>query len=219
MGIPLILGEKLHLYILTGERKRSPKMISQVMECPGDDTFIIAMPMLEGRLVPVQTDREIRLAYYRENGVYEFTERVVGRSGGKLPSLRVKALSGPVKSQRREYYRLNTVLPVNIVIEPEGEEDAPRVVKCLTLDISAGGMRLASGRGMKKDSPLTCELKLPGKVLTLKATVIRSTAVYNEEYSYEIGVQFVELDEKVRKEIIGYIFEQQIRMIQKGLMR
>ena len=218
MDIALNLGEKLHLYVLAGDRKRSPVMVSQVMECPGGNIFIIAMPMLEGRLVPVQTNKEVRLAYYRDNGVYEFTAKVLGRSGGKLPSLRVKALTEPVKSQRREYYRLNTVLPVNIVIEPRGEEGA-QAVKCLSLDISAGGMRLASGRGLKKDSLLTCEMELSGKAFKIKAKVIRSTAVYNEEYKYEIGVQFVELDEKVRKEIIGYIFEQQVKMIQKGLIR
>lgn len=218
MGIPLNLGEKLHLYVLARDRKKGPIMVSQVMECPGDDIFIIAMPMMEGRLVPVHTNKEIRLAYYRENGVYEFTAKVLGRSGGRLPTLRVKALSEAIKSQRREYYRLNTVLPVNIVIAPNGEEE-PQVVKCLTLDISAGGMRLASGSGIKKDSLLTCELELSGKALAIKAKVIRSAAVYNEEYLYEIGVQFMELDEKMRKEIIGYIFEQQIKMIQKGLMR
>lgn len=218
MDIALNLGEKLHLYILSGDRKRSPAMVSQVMECPGDNIFIIAVPMLEGRLVPIHTNKEIRLAYYRDNGVYEFTAKVLGRSGGKLPSLRVKALTAAVKSQRREYYRLNTVIPVDIVIAPKREEE-PQVVKCLTLDISAGGMRLASGCGMKKDSPLTCEFELSGKAFKIKAKVIRSTAVYNEEYKYEIGVQFVELDEKVRKEIIGYIFEQQIKMIQKGLIR
>ena len=124
MDIALNLGEKLHLYVLAGDRKRSPVMVSQIMECPGGNIFIIAMPMLEGRLVPVQTNKEVRLAYYRYNGVYEFTAKVLGRSGGKLPSLRVKALTEPVKSQRREYYRLNTVLPVNIVIEPKGEEGA-----------------------------------------------------------------------------------------------
>lgn len=217
MAIALNLGEKLHLYVLAGDRKRSPAMVSQVMECLGDDIFIIAMPMLEGRLVPIQTKKEIRLAYYRDNGVYEFTAKVLGRSGGKLPSLRIKALSEAVKSQRREYYRLNMVLPVDIVIVPKGEEE-PQLVKCLTLDISAGGMRVASGRSIKKDSRLTCEMELSGKAFKIKARVIRSTAVYNEEYSYEIGIQFEELDEKVRKEIIGYIFEQQIKMIQKGLI-
>lgn len=218
MSIHLNLGEKLHLCVLAGDRKKGPIMVSQVMECLGEDIFIIARPMLEGRPVPIHAKKEIRLSYYRDNGVYEFTAKVLGESGGKLPSLRIKALSEAVKSQRRDYYRLRTVLPVNIVVEAEGKEDA-RTVKCLTLDISAGGMSLASRHDMKKDSLLTCELRLPGESITVKAKVIRITAVHSKEYSYQIGVQFVELDERLRKEIIGYIFEQQIKMIQKGLIR
>jgi c-di-GMP-binding flagellar brake protein YcgR len=217
LSITLNIGEKLHLSIKSKDRNKKFKMVSQVLDYHGEGIFVIAMPMTGGRLVPIQNNREIQIAYFRENGVYEFTAKVLERRGGTLPYLKIRALTPVQKSQRREYYRLGKVMPVTISIPAEGEEEV-RKVKCLTLDISAGGMKVASNFGFQKDSILICELVLSNITLSVKARVIRSGEVYNEEYSFETSLQFIEVDERVRNEIITYIFEQQRDLKRKGLI-
>ena len=59
--------------------QKTVAMVSQVLECNGDNIFVIAMPMLGGKFIPVHKNNEIRLAYYRDNGVYEFTATVLKR--------------------------------------------------------------------------------------------------------------------------------------------
>lgn len=216
MDIPVVTGEKLHVIIRGKGPGKQRIMVSQVLEDSRNGVLTIAMPIQRGRLVPIKQEKEVGIMFYRDNGVYEFEARVIGRSGGRIPSLKIQVLSPIKKSQRRDYYRLNTVLPVQVHIS-YSEEDCI-VVKCLTLDFSAGGMRLASDRNIEKDCIVTCYLVLSGKPLTVKAKVIRNTTVYSKEYAYEIGVQFVELNEKVRSGIIGFIFEEQRKLKRKGLI-
>lgn len=217
MNIPVVTGEKLHVIIRGKEQGKKRVMVSQVLEDAREGVLVIAMPIFKRRLVPIKTDRTIEIMFYRDNGVYEFEARVVGRSGGRIPNLKVQALTSVKKSQRRDYYRLNTVLPVKVSISnSEGEESV--IIRCLTLDLSAGGMRLASDRDIEKDCIINCDMMLSNKPYSVKAKVVRSTAVYNQEYAFEIGVQFIELKEKVRCSIIGFIFEEQRKLKRKGLI-
>jgi len=218
LNIPVSVGEKLYIVLMDRNSKEKAMLVSQVMEELGDGLFVIAMPMIGGELEPIQIGKEVALVYYRENGVFEFRAKVIGRSEEKLPSLSIQALTPVKKSQRRNYYRLNTVLSVLIYYITPPENVSVQSFKCFIIDISAGGMRLASTVDIKKDSIILCKLELMDKPLSIKAKVIRNTAVNNQKYDYEIGTQFLDLDEKIRGEIIGFIFEKQRKLKRKGLI-
>lgn len=217
MSISVVIGEKLHIVLDNKEPGKQRFMVSQVLEKSHGGTLVIAMPILQGRLVPIRVNKIINIVFYRPNGVYEFKAQVAGRSKGKVPSIQIQALSPIKKTQRRNYFRLNTILPVQVSINcVPGEECA--VFNCLTLDISAGGMRLASNKDIDEGCTIGCDLVLAGKPLSVKAKVVRRSAVYNKEYAFEIGVQFIRLEEKVRCGIIAFIFEEQKKLKKKGLI-
>jgi c-di-GMP-binding flagellar brake protein YcgR len=218
MYIPIKIGEKLCIALAGKNAKDIGLPVSQLIENCGTGKFVIAMPILKGRLVPLHIGSEIKLVYYRKNGIYSFRAKITGRKGGRLPNLRIQALSPPNKNQRRDYFRLNMVLTTNVFYKPEPESQRLSNIKCVTLDISAGGLRLASNVEIKKDDYIICEINIMDKVLSINGRTVRSTAVYNEEYEYEIGVQFIGLHEKTRSELISFIFEEERKLKRKGLI-
>jgi c-di-GMP-binding flagellar brake protein YcgR len=218
MYIPIKIGEKLCIAIGGNNTKDIGSPVSQLIENCGNGEFVIAMPILKGRLVPLHIGTEIKIVYYRKNGIYSFRAKVTGRKGGRLPNLRIQAMSPPHKNQRRDYFRLNTVLTTNVFYKPQPESQHLADIKCVTLDISAGGLRLASNVEIKKDDYIICEINIMDKILSINGRVVRSTAVYNEEYEYEIGIQFIGLDEKTRLKLISFIFEEERKLKRKGLI-
>ncbi len=218
MNIPVGIGEKLDIILMSRNLKEKAVLVSQIMEDYGNGSFVIAMPMIRGRLVPLKTNKNIAIVYYRDNGIFEFMAKVIEKDGGRLPSIKVQALTPVKKSQRRNYYRLNTVVEVLVSNYAPQENKNFHRTKCLTLNISAGGMKLASDDEIEKGSIVLCEFRLTNKKHLIAAKVIRCKAVSDKKYAYEIGVQFLELDEKTRGEIAGYIFEQQRKLKRKGLI-
>lgn len=223
MDIPIKIGEKLDIVIKNKVSKGEGMPVSQVMESCGSNEFIVAMPICKGELIPLHIGEEIKLLYYRRNGIYSFWAKVVDRRKGKLPWMKIRALSEPQKTQRRDYYRLEMVFRVKVHYNPKSEtqqsENEQLVsMKCFTLDISAGGLRLASNIELQKDDLIVCEIALPDKTFSVNGKVIRSIAVYNLEYQFEIGVQFIGLDEKTRLWLINFIFEEERKLIRKGLI-
>ncbi len=216
MDIPVTIGEKL-LITKNKKSKKQYSMVSQVLGGCHGGILTIAMPMLRGKLVPLWPGGVIDILFYKENGIYEFKGRVISRSGGRIPSLKVRVIPPLKKSQRRDYYRLSTILPVLLHVDCS-TENGKKTIKCCTLDLSAGGMRLASDKDLEKGCIVFCSLVLEGKLFSIKAKVVRSNAVYNKEYNYEIGIQFLGLNEKMRSEIIGYIFKEQSKLKRKGLI-
>lgn len=217
MEIPVITGERLHIFLKGRRSDKRRIMTSQVLEDIKENVLTIATPMLGGRLIPIRDNRVINVLFYRSDGIYEFEAQVIGRSGGRIPSLKILALSPIQRNQRRDYFRLSTVRPVQVSIECNSGEE-PSVLEYLTLDLSAGGMKLTGRRDIEKGCIIYCEIVLADRPLKVKAKVQRNIAVYNKEYDYEIGIQFIELDEKVRSWIIGYIFEEQRKLKRKGLI-
>ncbi len=216
LNFPVVIGEKLLITRGWKSKKQCP-MVSQVIGDCREGNFTIAMPMLRGKLVPLWAGGVIRVSFCRKNGIYEFRARIIGRKNGRIPSLKIRIIPPVTKSQRRDYYRLSIVLPVLIYIDcPTGDER--KSVKCYALDLSAGGIKIASDREFERGCIVFCNMVLEDKLFSVRAKVIRSVAVYNREHAYETGLQFIDLNEKIRSKIIGFIFREQSKLKRKGLV-
>ena len=217
MNVSVKVGERLQV-VRVKKNGEEECLASQMIELLNEDILDIAMPIKEGRLVPLHVDSVIKVVFYRENGQYYFEAKVLEKIKGKIPVLRVQRISKIYKLQRRDYYRLNVVLPLKIHIADSNNGEEARVLQTFTLDISGGGLRFSLCERIEKDQVLLCELNLNDRIYSLKARVVRVNNAYDKDYAYEVGVEFIDIDERIRQDILCFVFDQQRKMRRKGMI-
>ena len=138
--------------------------------------------------------------------------------------------------QRREYYRYNCTLDVDFFVlkeENKTMESAEVIMqdllntdfneercKGVVVDLSGGGMKFRSEVQLKPEDQILVILRLINarmdKQYQIIGEVIACTEVRNEKIRlYESRVKFSIKDNKIREEIIRYIFEEERRNRQK----
>ncbi|MBO4889524.1 MAG: flagellar brake protein [Lachnospiraceae bacterium] len=197
---------------------------SELYDIESEDIIKIAMPMEQSKIVLLPVDAEYSLCFYTSNGLYQCLARVVERyKSNNLFVLSMELETDLQKYQRREYYRLNTVLEMKSkAIDDDGNKNLQQVQFIDTdltfdngtmVDISGGGARFISKVQYPKGSLIrfvfslfvngsVTEYKLVGKVL-------RSEPMENREDSFENRIQFVNMVNDDRESIIKYIFEEE----------
>ena len=124
--------------------------------------------------------------------------------------------------QRREYYRLNTVLDMKSCSLDDGtaaEEQVEFLDTDLTfddgtmVDISGGGARFISKVMYKEKSLIrfVFSLFVNGSLTEYKliGRVLKSQPMENREGSFDNRIQFVNIVDEDRESIIRYIFEEE----------
>lgn len=206
-------GEKIELLI---DRKGNPeRFFSKVESIVTEDTFIITRPIGDEQLMFLSLGEIIRIVFFRDDGAYYFDAQVIERiKHQESISARVVALSEKYKLQRRNYYRLSTMVPVAITYF----DKESKIIKSLdTIDISGGGMRIASTIRFGKDLEMDIEIKIPGmEDYIIKGKVVRSEWSDKGEGILETGIEFLNVTPLVRQMIIEYIFTKQRELLKKG---
>ena len=210
----------------TGEMIRKTYR-SELYDIVSEDQVKIAMPMEQTKIVLLPVDAEYSLCFYTSNGLYQCLARVTERfKSNNLFVLVMELETDLQKYQRREYYRLNTILDMKCKPIDKADQTGLAQVEFLDtdltfdngtmVDISGGGARFISSVQYQKNSLIRfvfslfvngaiTEYKLIGKVL-------RSEKMENREDSYENRIQFVNMQNDDRESIIRYIFEEERKM-------
>ncbi|ABY92956.1 flagellar brake protein [Thermoanaerobacter sp. CM-CNRG TB177] len=205
--INLLPGQKLRIGLNNGKTMYS----SQVQDISKNGTILIDTPVYSGHLVPVRIGSIVQIIYFTKQGLFTFYAKVLNRFSGKLALLEIMPISSVERLQRRQYFRLEKVIPFTYTISG-GEED--KVYKGLIQDISGGGLRCKVDKKLEVGTIINCVFTLDQEI-TVSGKVVR----YEEllEKGYEIGICYVDISEKVREKIISYIFEEQRKSRQKGI--
>ena len=198
---------------------------SELYDIESEDIIKIAMPMEQSKIVLLPVDAEYSLCFYTPNGLYQCLARVVERyKSNNLFVLSMELETDLQKYQRREYYRLNTVLDMKSkAIDPDekhpGLEQVQFIDTDLTfdngtmVDISGGGARFISRVQYTEGSLIRFQFSLfvNGEVTEYKLVgkVLKSTPIENKEDSFENRIQFVNMVNDDRESIIKYIFEEE----------
>lgn len=198
---------------------------SELYEIVTEDKIKIAMPMEQTKLVLLPVDGEYSMCFYTPNGLYQCMARVAERYKSNSLFVLVMELETDLqKYQRREYYRLNTVLDMKCRPLDNGEginplEHVEFMDTDLTfdngvmVDISGGGARFISTVQYAKESLIqfVFSLFVNGSITEYKllGRVLKSEKMENREDSYENRIQFVNMMNEDRESIIRYIFEEE----------
>jgi c-di-GMP-binding flagellar brake protein YcgR len=226
------VGDKIEIVRIdrrTWEEK-DVQYISKIADIK-DEYFYIFTPIKEGVYVTFYIDEILRLYKISSDGVWVFDGVVEERFKEPEYMIKVHQISDVRKIQRRMFFRL----PINLDIfikhlnsglmsgrnTPEEAADdfsEGKIVKALTKDISGGGVCFITQEEFEIGDLILTKIPIEQEELILKAQILRKERVQHPTYRFMYGCKFVEARQNEIDKIVRFIFAQQQKMRQKGLL-
>ena len=212
------VGEKIEMdYIDT--RGHINKYISQVVEIHGNELIDTLIPIHKKRDIYLKQDAILKLIVSKEEAIYELRAVVYEKLFGRIPLLRLKVFPEVNRIQRRNFFRLRIMRDIEVrLVEDLKEEKYGGKYTCSLIDISVGGLLFNSRNEFDENDTLELSLDLNGKKLVVLGVIVRRTLNDNRSSYYLYGVKFIKMNEFDKNVINKYIFEEQRRLIKKGLI-
>lgn len=235
MKVAFAIGDRIeliHIKSAIGRKVSDKKYGSQVLDFDGDRTAKIAMPISEGKVIPLEIDDDYNLCFFTNSGLYQCTAQIKKRyTENRMYVMDVIFLTPLKKFQRRKFYRLDCLFPIRYRIVPkeqfekknEAEQDHEKdeiLWKEGTIsDLSGGGIRFHGNVECKKEDLVEIVLPLSlqsGIVpLSLYMKVVSCVHFEGSRVAYETRGEFLNINEKERETVIKYVFEEQRRRMRK----
>ncbi len=196
------------------------KLISQVLDTIDERHIFIAMPIVSNMVVPIPTGEIIQIKYAKKSiGVFAFSARVLSRKHSEhLSYMKIERLSDVKKVQRRDYFRLDIVLDVQMeLVSSDGIENR-KSFSALTKDISGGGLRLISKTRVTANDIVDIVIKADSGSIQARGRIIRCVPYEGSGSEYDIAVSFDNIQDQSRTQIVSFIFNYQRKMKKKGLV-
>lgn len=226
------VGDKIEIVRIdrrTWEEK-DVQYISKIADIK-DEYFYIFTPIKEGVYVTFYIDEILRVYKVSSDGVWVFDGVVEERFKEPEYMIKVHQISDVRKIQRRMFFRL----PINLDIfikhlnsglmsvrnTPEEAADdfsEGKIVKALTKDISGGGVCFITQEEFEIGDLILTKIPIEQEELILKAQILRKERVQHPTYRFMYGCKFVEARQNEIDKIVRFIFAQQQKMRQKGLL-
>jgi c-di-GMP-binding flagellar brake protein YcgR len=180
---------------------------SRVEDQLEDGTLVIAQPSGEGTgQFAVATGRELKMEWRIRSGIARQDATVVRHLDRGIASLVVKPFGEGTVIQRRDYARVDVLLPVYI------ETHLGQEGRGTTLDLSGGGMRAVVPFELSDGQTIDVGIVLATgeDEIRCRAHTIRKVA----DETYAFG--FSEITEKDRERVIRFVFARQQSLLRDG---
>lgn len=242
------IGDKIELTHVKSEfRSRLSKRRygSKLLDYDGVRSAKIAMPIYEGKVIPLQVGDEYDLCFFTAAGLYRCRAKISNRfREGKMHVIAVEFLSLPKKFQRRMFYRLECMEEIRYRVVSEQErilaefiasgiedenqkkayEEKLKEFKAewedaLLTDISGGGVRIQCRQEVEPDSFVEVVMVLPVKNKRIRmqctAKVVATVKRDDAINGFELRCEFDRIEKDDRELIVQYVFEEQKRRLRK----
>ncbi|ACM61225.1 c-di-GMP-binding flagellar brake protein YcgR [Caldicellulosiruptor bescii] len=227
------VGDKIEIVRIdrrTWEEK-DVQYISKIADIK-DEYFYIFTPIKEGVYVTFYIDEILRVYKVSSDGVWMFDGIVEERFKEPEYIVKVKQISDVRKIQRRMFFRLPINLDIFVKVlnsdkisKENTQEDwaaddfsEGKIVKALTKDISGGGVCFIAQEEFEIGELILAKIPIQQEELILKAQILRKERVQHPTYRFMYGCKFVEARQNEIDKIVRFIFAQQQKMRQKGLL-
>ncbi len=162
------------------------------------------LPMENRQYVIARAGEMVKVSVKKDDGIYCFKSKIHFRALEPYAYIRVDFPTKLVKEQRRQFFRM----PVNLMIAIKKEnEEKPK--QAVSIGLSGGGFCLISRGDYAKDEIVSLDFELTNGLKFENLRSIVRWQVKKVEHQYEYGIEFVDLDAKVREQLISYLFELQ----------
>jgi len=200
------------------------EFISQFEEALNEFEAYIAIPIVEGVVYAVRVGWKIVVYMHEKNTLFRFyasvTERKIENGRHLMKIVRTSEID---QAQRRKYYRFACSLPVKYrVIEGEYDDMNKAFKDGVTADLSGGGMCLRLHEILEVDTIIECRVVFGYDDLSLIGHIVK---LFDRElnlsdpaiYEHEVGILFSDITEHDRDIIVKFIFDEQLRQIQRRM--
>lgn len=168
-----------------------------------EDCISINIPVNDGIYLTLNKGDELELEYLVDSGCY-FSFKCIVLERLREKNINLYRLSSPVdiqKIQRRDFVRVNII--ENAFYRKESEK---KWQKATITDLSGGGLRINIKDKINLGDKLFVNLFIDETKLTVLGKVVRLEK--NDERENVCGLEFIDLEEKLRDKIIGKVFIQ-----------
>lgn len=214
---------------ITGEVPQVYK--SKIQEIHENGDIDISMPMEGEKYVLLHLGVRFEFVFYAEKNLFRGVGQIKERfKTNNIYMLKIELKTQLGKLQRREYYRFPCIMDMKyyriagdlsklddtdqILEMMEGAPDETEKMATI-LDISGGGARFVSEEQFEDNQYVLMELQLitenMNKEYCIKGRIVSWRKLETQEPRYETRIEFVMRDNKVREDIIRYIFEEERR--------
>ena len=212
-------GSKIQIEIVT-KTKDNQQYASQVIEAYANGTMEVVTPMLKNKIVYFINDTIITIVLPKGDATYQFDAKVIGKSFANIQTMKVEAISEITKIQRRGYFRLKLIKDIECRAAANMEDrEFGEVFKGTMVDISGGGVLFTTTTDIDEYGIIELTIDLNGKKLVVLSSIRRKSLISaGTKVKYTYGVRFENISDFERNLIAKYIFEEQRKLIKKGLV-
>ncbi|MDN5293814.1 MAG: hypothetical protein PWQ91_1798 [Eubacteriales bacterium] len=215
--VQLEINQKVELHIKLGEFAGIyPSRIEEI----SDRVILLAAPIKKGRVLPVETGTPVEVCFARQNCFYCFASVVSGMVREKVPLVVVQKPEKIERVQRRRFVRFEVRLPVKFYLLDNQYNPLPPQLEGFTVNISGGGILLATEAEVKIGDQLQLEIAFPdGTIIEAVGRVVRLQEVWEDRKAINYaGIEFILLSSRDQDTITRFIFQQQRLLRAKGLL-
>ena len=208
----LIIGLAVELDVTDGEyRGKYRTRIEEV----GESILVVGAPFKQHEVLPLREGTKVTLTFWDEAAVYSFEGKILQRIAVPIPTLVLELPRSVAKVQRRNYVRVPAIYALSFrSVTKEGLSDTQEGTM---LDLSGGGMCFLTKNHLDHNALLYVQLSLPKGDLQTPVRVCRAVKIEDSK-RYTVSVEFHDISERERDQIISCVFEIQRTMRKKGLL-
>jgi c-di-GMP-binding flagellar brake protein YcgR len=171
------------------------------------------------RVDNINEDTVLKVIITKEAAIYEFKAEIENKLFGVDPLLRLKRTSDIQKIQRRNYFRLKSLNTIKIrKIVNLKEAIFSEYFNATMVDISGGGLAFNSELELDINDLIEISVTLNSNTINLLGMVVRADRSEDNLKKMGYGINFEKITETERNIIMSFIFEEQRKLVKKGLI-
>jgi c-di-GMP-binding flagellar brake protein YcgR len=187
-----------------------------------ESRMIIAWPTNRGIRMALHPNQNIEIAFVREGNAYIFTALILEAIPDPLPQVTVRPDGFIRKVQRRQYFRVKCLMPVQIAGNLQERSDksgdlqsSGLFIKTVTYDLSAGGLSIRHSTQIPEDTVIEVKLGLPdgGPEIKLPARIAYSGNVPGNTVLFHMGIDYLAISEWEQARILRCLYRIQLKSL------
>lgn len=211
--------------------------VSQVLDIINEFSMNIAVPIEGGHLVPLEIGNRYEMSFMTTSGIYMCKCEVKNRlKQNNLYFLAVDIISELKKDQRRQYFRLEKIIPMQFRVISQVEEKltmflekkaykddrekriaiekleefSKEMILGTIVNVSGGGLKFSSDFRTEADRKIFVVFTIEDLTeVEAEARVIGVNSSVNQNNKYEYRVEFTKIKKETREKIVRYVFSEE----------
>ena len=210
-------GEKVEVYVPTGRYEGD---YLSVVHRITNEGLVIDMPMISGVQANIPQGKKLRLSYTRSDGAsYRFESVVAFSQRTPVPLMYILKPKEILRRSMREFVRVECSLPTQIMLVDSADDEDGETYTGVITNISAGGLLVATSLDAQEMELLRFRFNLGSEDLTfggIAGYVVAIRPPEDPHPEHQLAVEFKEIGDKDRDEIVKFCLETQLRLRRQG---